>query len=575
MNRPLQKEAHRVLIVAAIVAVAVGAFAFHVPRLDQRPMHTDEAVHAVKVGILLETGVYTYDPLEYHGPTIYYAALPFIWASGARTLAQTSEWQFRIVPVVFGVGLILLLLLVIDGLGPWEAVCAAILTAVSPAMVFYSRYYIQEMPFVFFTFCAIAAGWRYGHSKRVGWALLCGLGLGLMLATKETAVIAYGAMAAALVLTALWARWRDGEAAPIRENFRPWHVAAAVVVGLVACVTVVSGFFTTPRGAVDIFLTFLNYLHRAGGVGIHDHPWDYYFRILLGLDAGQGPRWNEKLIVVMAVVGVLVALSSKRVSKCEDASLKSPPLKGDLGGCSDAALTEGGAPAHPPESPFKGGLPLSQGRDLNLVRFIAIYTLLLSAVYAAIPYKTPWCMLGFLHGLILLSGVGFIGLVRFVRHNGLRLLFVLAMAFATFRLADLAYQASFVFYADTRNPYVYGHTSTDMLRLVQRIEDIARLAPDGRNTLIKVFMPDSWPLPWYLRAYTRVGYWPAVIDDADAPIVIASQELQPEVERRLRDTYQSEYYGQRPEVLMTAFIRKDLWDAFIKTRTVKESQDGR
>ena len=571
MIRPFQEKASRVLAAVLVVAIAAGAFAFRVPRLEQRPMHTDEAVHAAKAGILLETGVYTYDPLEYHGPTIYYAALPFIWASGARTLAETSEWQFRIVPVVFSVGLVLLLLLVMDGLGAWETVFAAILAAVSPAMVFYSRYYIQEMLLVFFTLCAIAAGWRYAHSRRIGWALLCGLSLGLMLATKETAAIAYAAMAAALALTLLWARWRDGAGTPFREVIRPLHAAAGALSGLAICLAVVSGFFTNPSGAIDVLLTFLNYMHRAGGAGIHDHPWDYYFRILLGVDRTPGPRWNEKLIVVMAVVGILAALLSKRVSKCENVLLKSPPLKGDLGGCVGPAHSDESASAHPPKSPFKEGLASNEAsrlvRDPGLIRFVALFTLLLAAAYCVIPYKTPWCMLGFLHGMILLAGVGFIALVRFVRHNGLRLLFVLAVAFATFRLASLAYQASFVFYADNRNPYVYGHTSTDMLRLVERIDDIARIAPEGRNTLIRVITSDPWPLPWYLRAYTQVGYWPNATDDVDAPIVITSQELHPEVERRLRDAYQSEYYGQRPEVLMTVFIRQDLWDAFIKTRT--------
>jgi uncharacterized protein (TIGR03663 family) len=538
MMRPFQEKAPRVLAAALVVAIAAGAFAFRVPRLDQRPMHTDEAVHAVKAGTLLETGVYTYDPQEYHGPTIYYAALPFIWASGARTLAQTSEWQFRIVPVVFGVGLVLLLLLVIDGLGPWETVFAAVLTAISPAMVFYSRYYIQEIPFVFFTFCAIAAGWRHMHSKRTAWALLCGLSLGLMLATKETAVLSYAAMAAALLLTYLWGRRRGEEGFCMRRVLFSRRVLINELLGLAICLLFVSGFFTNPRGAIDVFRALFNYLHRAGGVGIHDHPWDYYFRILLGLDSLPGPQWNEKLIAVMAVVGVLVALLNKRAPKCG-------AFQGGL--ASDAASRT--------------------ARDPSLIRFVAIYTVLLAAAYCVIPYKTPWCMLGFLHGMILLGGVGFVGVVRFLRHDGLRLVLILAMAFAAFRLASLAYQASFVFYADNRNPYVYGHTSTDMLRLVQRIDDIAHIAPDGRDTLIRVITPDSWPLPWYLRAYTRVGYWPGVTDDADAPIVITSQELQAEVERRLRDTYQSEYYGQRPEVLMTVFIRQDLWDAFIKTRT--------
>ena len=32
--------------------------------LDSRPMHVDEAVHAVKFGELLEKGDYKYDPIE-------------------------------------------------------------------------------------------------------------------------------------------------------------------------------------------------------------------------------------------------------------------------------------------------------------------------------------------------------------------------------------------------------------------------------------------------------------------------------------------------------------------------------
>ncbi len=39
-------------------------------------------------------------------------------------------------------------------------------------------------------------------------------------------------------------------------------------------------------------------------------------------------------------------------------------------------------------------------------RFLAFYTLVLTGLYAIIPYKTPWCMLSFLDGMILLAGVG-------------------------------------------------------------------------------------------------------------------------------------------------------------------------
>ncbi|NQT01065.1 MAG: TIGR03663 family protein, partial [Planctomycetes bacterium] len=55
-----------------ILAATIVALALRLPRLRQRPMHGDEAVHADKFGELLEDGVYTYDPYEYHGPTLNY-----------------------------------------------------------------------------------------------------------------------------------------------------------------------------------------------------------------------------------------------------------------------------------------------------------------------------------------------------------------------------------------------------------------------------------------------------------------------------------------------------------------------
>ena len=159
----------RVFFIALILAVAAGALAFRLPRLAFRPMHTDEAVNAVKCGLLFDHGFYRYDPLEYHGPTLYYFTLPLLWLSPYPNYAETEEAVYRLVPVAFGVGLILLLLLAGDGFGWPAAVCTGALTAISPAMVFYSRYYIMEMLLVFFTFGAIAAaGATPGASASAG-----------------------------------------------------------------------------------------------------------------------------------------------------------------------------------------------------------------------------------------------------------------------------------------------------------------------------------------------------------------------------------------------------------------------
>ena len=64
-------------------------------------------------------------------------------------------------------------------------------------MVFYSRYFIHEMLLIFFTALAIGAGWRYTRTKRTRWAILSGVGLGLMFATKETFVLSMFAMTVA------------------------------------------------------------------------------------------------------------------------------------------------------------------------------------------------------------------------------------------------------------------------------------------------------------------------------------------------------------------------------------------
>jgi uncharacterized protein (TIGR03663 family) len=161
-----------------IAAVAVGALAFRLPRLTMRPMHPDEANQAVRTGILYDTGVYRYDPAEHHGPSLYYLALAPLSLSGAKDFAASDEFDYRIVPAVFGVGLVLLLLLIADGIGRTAAVAAGVLTAVSSAMVFYSRYYIQEMTLVFFTFAAIVAVWRYVQIRSIAWAAAAGAAVG-------------------------------------------------------------------------------------------------------------------------------------------------------------------------------------------------------------------------------------------------------------------------------------------------------------------------------------------------------------------------------------------------------------
>jgi len=510
----------------AFLLIAVAAFLFRLPGLDKRPLHTDEAVHTYKAGELFEQGVYQYDRHDYHGPTIYLFAYPFVRLGGASTLAETDEWVFRIVPVIFGTALILLLPLAVDGIGIPAALIAALLLCASPAFVFYSRYYIQEIPLVFFTFLFIAACWRYIRSGRLAWVLTAGVAAGLMQATKETSVLAWTAMAIAAAATIAWAATLDRG----RHDFKPrivlWHIPAAAAVAVLLAVFLLTNFFRNPQAIVEAFATYFAYLDRSKGATPHDHPFLYYLQLLAWTREGRGPWWSEGLILGLASVGMIAGLA---------------------------------------------GRGFSTG-NVHFLRFFSIYTPVLTLIYCAIPYKTPWCALTFLHGMTILAGLGAVVILNLLRYKTLQAIFLALVLAGVAQSAAQARRANDRFCADTRNPYVYGHTSTNLLRLVDRVNEIAKLAPEGRASRINVITPDQWPLPWYLRAFSQVAYYPDVPERVDASIVIAADTLQEAVESKMRDQYQSEIFQLRPAIFITLYIRKDLWDAYMAAKTAGSNQ---
>lgn len=521
-----------------ILAATIVALALRLPRLQQRPMHGDEAVHAIKFKDLLEQGVYAYDPQEYHGPTLNYLTLIPAWLTGADNLVQVSEFTLRIVPVFFGVCLVLLLLLVMDGLGTAAAVYAAMLTAVSAAMVFYSRYYIQEMLLVCFTFGAIVSGYRYTQSMNIAWALLTGVFLGLMHATKETCIIVFGSMFLAVLLTYMTGRPKSSTANAAKA-VKPSHLVAGFAAGVIVSALFFSSFLSNPGGILDSFRTYTTYFNRAGGSGLHIHPWHYYLKMLVYFRYGGGPIWSEGLIVFLAGIGFIAAMLRK-------------------------------GPA---------------SSNIQLLRFIGFYTLILTVIYSVVPYKTPWCVLGFLHGMILLAGVGAVVLVKLLPNVLPRLIILCLLFDASVHLTWQAYRCNYRYYADSRNPYVYAHPTTDVFTVVQRVEEMAgsmenmaRENPDKVKMHIQVICPgkDYWPLPWYFRRFGKgvIDWWDQVdVNTPSAPLIIASPEVEASLTNKLYNLTPPEdrkmylflfdepyYMWLRPKIKLLGFVRTDVWN---------------
>ena len=311
----MMNKAFRGLFFCAVL----GALLFRVVRLDVRPMHHDEANQAVKFGNLLERGEYRFDPNDHHGPSLYYLTLPVARVAGERTLAELSETTLRLVPALFGAGLLLLFLLFAGGLSRETTLAAAALAAVSPAMTFYSRFYIQETLLVFFLAGLIAAGWKYARTRSGWWALAAGVSAGLMYATKETSVILFSGLAAALGLVSLMDRLgkhrdevvREGDAWVWRETrTRPptaFHVALFLIAGAVTAALFFTSFFQNPQGLADSVRAIGASFNRAGHPGFHAHPWYYYFQTLAYAKSAGSPIWSEAFLLFLAAAGSIAA----------------------------------------------------------------------------------------------------------------------------------------------------------------------------------------------------------------------------------------------------------------------------
>lgn len=522
-------------LVWGLFAVVCLALALRLPQLGDRPMHTDESVHAIKFQGLWEHGTYQYDPNEYHGPSLYYATLPVVWLSHARTTAEIHESLLRTVPVLFGVALILLLGFVVDGQGRGAVFWSALFTALSPAMVFYSRYFIHEMPFVFYTFLLMVAAWRYSQNQRLGWMILAGTALGLMQATKETFVFNIAAMvpAGGLVWWLERRRAKSESKSPSANevsgmdaafSFKPGHWILGVLAAAVISVTLFSSFFTNASGPLDSVRTYLPWLNRAGGQSPHVHPWYYYLELIGWTHRSKNLVWSEGLILGLAVIGMMAAFLRKGLEQ----------------------------------------------RHVPWVRFVAIYTLLLTLAYSVIAYKTPWCLLGFLHGFILLAGVGAVVLIRCVRSVPGKVVVVLALLAATGQLGLQAYRAAFVYSSDPRNPYVYAHTLPDLVEMADKIKLISQSDPKGKGIFIKIMAAggDYWPLPWYLREYTNTGYYAAVPKDPRAAIIVNSPQFAPALDAQLTNDFaDAGLYGHRPAVFLQLRVEKELWRKYLEAKT--------
>jgi hypothetical protein len=170
--------------------------------------------------------------------------------------------------------------------------------------------------------------------------------------------------------------------------------------------------------------------------------------------------------------------------------------------------------------------------------------------------------------MILLAGIGAAALVEFCRARAAKVIVVAVLTAATAQLTWQSWRASFVYFADRKNPYCYSQTVRDVLNLVQKAEAVAKVSPQGFKTVVKVIAPDSdyGPLPWYLRRFEHVGWYDALPADPFAPIIVVSSKLDARLDEKSEKKWvMAGLFEQRPAVFLELYVELELWKQYVAT----------
>jgi uncharacterized protein (TIGR03663 family) len=499
------------------IAVLATTVFLRFDQLSDRPFHFDEAtgariasqrIHAAKE--------YSFNPEHNHGPLLSAAAEPICNINGETTWPKMTKLSLRLVPAIAGTLIVLIPLFWRRRFGDVPVLVSAALLATSPLLAYYSRMFIHEMLLTLLGITAVVALFvrpKYSLTLRLG--VVGGL-VGLMFATKETFAISIIAwMMAGLGVAASNPREVKRMIQPNNRrrlylDYRNPCIAFAI------CSTITAGWYysnglSNISGIWDGVRTFFIYKTTAG----HDKPFVYYIA-MMALPTKNAIWWHELPVLVLASVALIRS-----------------------------------------HLPQKRGLP-----HQNIIRFLAYSAIFHILIYSLISYKTPWLMcLPWAH-VCLLGGLSFQGISHWkFPVKAIAVLLLLGVLFQQYRLSRFATGR---FANDNRNPYVYTPTSRDVASLQKWMQELSKALPPSALEPVGVVGSEYWPLPWYLRDFESIGYWPEPAAAlSTCPLVLAMPEMADEVSSQLGESHIILPRSLRTNVPVMLYLRKDHWETWI------------
>jgi uncharacterized protein (TIGR03663 family) len=581
----------RYWLIGCFLITAIAIF-LRVYWIDLKPLHHDEGVNGFFLTTLFREGVYKYDAGNYHGPTLYFFALAFTKLFGLETFA------IRYSIGIFGVGMVVLTFCLRRYLGSVGALSAGLFLALSPGMVFVSRYFIHEIIFVFFTFGMVVAIVFFMEKRPAGiWAnvlmalllLICFIPIPVFLPGKIAALLpgVFGdmqntagtilksffffieAIIVFLIMIAL-SRWQEG---------RPVYLILASASCVLMFATKETAFISLGTMAIACFCIWAYrnlFVDHTKLEPVWQEPVQLtpgrFWQVFGGSNI-DGILLGLSVTVIFLYVGVLFFSSFFTFPEGVQRAFDAYTLWTKTGtkehadkkiyiyflwmGALEAPIFSLGAVG----SLF--ALWIAQHR---FAMFAALWGFGLMGAYTIIPYKTPWLALSFILPVCLVAGYA-INEIAQKRKAAAAVLVLIAAGV----LAAQTIELNFFSYDNESRPYVYVQSKREFLDLFAKIDEFGQKTGKGNDIGVAIVSKEYWPMPWYLRNYSKAIFHGEPVPANTVELIVSAQEQEnecledetPDAKCRQLEHYNDYYelvgtYPMRPGVNLKLYARNDL-----------------
>lgn len=473
------------------------AMLLRLPGLGHRAMSHDESLHSLYSWYLYSHFRYQHDPMM-HGPFLFHLnALLY-------TLFGANDFTARLGPALAGTACVAFVALAFPRwLGKNGALIAAALIAISPGLLYYSRYIRNDIYIAFFTLLMVWAALRHRDSGNPKYLLWLALGLALSFSTKALAYIHGTVLGAAAVLFTLIG-WRMNHSLNGRE--RRWGNVAVTLLSL--ALPLASALLISWRGAdpLDSHNPVLQRLTLITALSLSALSW--LMASVWFTERQSWTAWMKSFALFWSVIILLYSTLLRNIPQGLTSGVAS-----SLGywlaqhevrrGASDPLFYLSLLLLYTPVLLLTCGLSLKKINDQPSLLFL-LWAFGNFLIYSMAGERMPWLVIHITLPLALLAGpVTARVFAKKSRWRFVMLPMLLHLVINSLRTAGPLAESP-------QEPLFYAHAGPQVKSALKILKTEHARTPD---LPIHIDPDYTWPLAWYLRKHP-VSYSPLPVPEA-------------------------------------------------------------